>query len=41
MLSFSIAGKTMTTQKFKEQRNVFFNSGAGDAVRVAASFFCP
>lgn len=32
------AGKTMTSRKFKDQRNVFFNSGAGDAVRVTASF---
>lgn len=32
------AGKTMTSRKFKDQRNVFFHSGAGDAVRVTASF---
>lgn len=32
------AGKTMTSRKCKDQRNVFFHSGAGDAVRVTASF---
>lgn len=31
-------GKTVTSQKFKDQRNVLFYSKARDAVRATASF---